>query len=203
MRLVSVRNRRSSSRFTISRLQRGRREKLPPVSDLFNKKYDFNNSFNCNLSQYVRSLRYVWKRSFKLLYLWLYFCRTRTEICVPIRMICVSENTRRGWSWTTGFVFAKRKELASPLGREGGIEIKEEKGRYASATMIIASCSFHGTAHDHPKISVCNGISSSFAPVAIRPFFTASLPPFVLRAPGREAIGYLSTIARESLHILI
>lgn len=38
-------------------------------------------------------------------------------------------------------------------------------------TMIITSCSFHGIAHDHPKISVCNGISSFLSPVAIRRTF--------------------------------
>jgi len=41
----------------------------------------------------------------------------------------------------------------------------------ASITMIITSCFFHGTAHDHPKISVRNGISSFLSSMAIRRAF--------------------------------
>lgn len=87
--------------------------------------------------------------------------------------------------------FFKTQKLTLPLGRER----RNKRGDMplgatnASTTMIIASCSFHSTAHDYPKIIVCNDISSFLVPVAIRRafLFTASLPPLVLRALGREA----------------
>jgi len=68
-----------------------------------------------------------------------------------------------------GSCFLKTQKLALPLGREEGNKRKKKKEipSDASTTMIITSCSFHGTAHDYPKISVCNGISSSLFSVAI------------------------------------
>lgn len=97
----------------------------------------------------------------------------------------VSKFTYRfAWRRTRGEVivdngprFLKTQKLALPPGSEGRIEVKENKrdaarcGPMHPATMIIASCSFHGTAHDHPKISVCNGISSFLSPVATRQAF--------------------------------
>lgn len=81
-----------------------------------------------------------------------------------------------------GSRFLKTQKLALPPGRAGGIEVKERKKKKKKlkyrpmrpmhpTTMIITSCSFHGIAHDHPKISVCNGISSFLSPVAIRRTF--------------------------------
>lgn len=119
-------------------------------------------------------------------YAWFACRRTRGEVIVD-----------------NGPHFLKMQKLALPLGiKEGGIAVKEKKGEIppdtadASTTMIIASYSFHGTAHDHPKISVCNSVSSFLAPVAIRRAF---LPCFssAFRPSGEKPLA-ISRRSRES-----
>lgn len=119
-----------------------------------------------------------------------------------------------------GSRFLKTQKLALPRDkkRRRNRVVKEKKKQTGSmrldafTTMIIASCSFHGTAHDHPKISICNGISFFRAETPLlfgEPFFDAvslfRLSSFGhwLSVDDRARVAAYFDIARSKNHIYL